>query len=47
MLKLISGTLVGGEKHSDIYIDSDENEDTSSTNDYVNNNDKSQDKTQH
>jgi hypothetical protein len=47
MLKLISGTLVGGVKYSDIYIDSDEDEDTSSTNDYVNNNDKGQDKTQH
>ncbi len=47
MLKLISGTLVGGVKNSDIYIDSDEDEDTSSTNDYVNNNDKDQDKTQH
>ncbi len=43
MLKLISGTLVGGVKYSDMYIDSNEDEDTSSTNDYVNNNDKGQD----
>ncbi len=47
MLKLISGTLVGGVKYSDVCIDSDEDEDTSSTNDYVNNNDKGNDKTQH
>jgi hypothetical protein len=47
MLKLISGTLVGGVKYSDIYIKADEDEDTSSTNDYMNNNDKCQDKTQH
>ncbi len=47
MLKLISGTLVGGVKYSDIYIDSNEDEDTSSTNDYMNNNDKGNDKTQH
>ncbi len=47
MLKLISGTLVGGVKYIDIYIEADEDEDTSSTNDYVNNNDKGQDKTQH
>ncbi len=52
MLKLIGGTLVGGVKYvkySDIYIHSDEDEDTSSTNDYLNNNDKGQDKnkTQH
>ena len=47
MLKLISGTLVGGVKYSDIYIKSDEDEDTSSTDDYVNNNDKGHDKTQH
>jgi hypothetical protein len=47
MLKLISGTLVGGVKYSDICIYSNEDEDTSSTNDYVNNNDKGQDKTQH
>ena len=40
MLKLISGTLGGGVKYSDIYIDSDEDKETSSTNDYVNNNDK-------
>ena len=46
MLKLISGTLVGGVKYSDIYIESDEDEDTSSTDDYVNNNDKGHDKTQ-
>jgi hypothetical protein len=31
MLKLISGTLVGGVKYSDLYIDSNEGEDTSST----------------
>jgi hypothetical protein len=43
-LKLISGTLVGGVKYSDIYINSNEDEDLSSTNDYVNNNDKGQDK---
>ncbi len=49
MLKLICGTLVGGVKYSDIYIDSNEDEETSSTNDYVNNNDKGHDKnkTQH
>jgi hypothetical protein len=47
MLTLISGTLVCGVKYSDIYIDSNEDEDTFSTNDYVNNNDKGQDKTQH
>ncbi len=47
MLKVISGTLVDSEKYSDIYINSDEDEDTSSTNDYVNSNDKGQDKTQH
>ena len=47
MLKLISGTLVGSVKYSDIYIDSDEDKDTSSTNDCVKNNDKGQDKTQH
>jgi hypothetical protein len=40
MLKLIGGTLVGSVKYSDIYIDSDEDDDTSSTNDYVNKNDK-------
>jgi hypothetical protein len=44
MLKLIGGTLVGGEKYSDLYIDSDEDKDTSSTNSYVTNNDKSHDK---
>jgi hypothetical protein len=47
MLKLISGTLVGVVKYSDIYIESDEDEDTSSMDNYVNNNDKSHDKTQH
>ncbi len=49
MLKLIGGTLVGGVKYSDLYIDSDEGEDTSSTNSYVTNNDKGHDKnnTQH
>ncbi len=34
MLELISGTLVGGAKYSDIYINSNEDEDTSSTDDY-------------
>jgi hypothetical protein len=49
MLKLISGTLVGGVKYSDLYIDSDEDKDNSSTNSYVTNNDKGHDKsnTQH
>jgi hypothetical protein len=47
MLKLIIGTLVGGVKYSDIYIESNEDEDTSSKDDYVNNNDKGHDKTQH
>ncbi len=47
MLKLISGTLVGGVKYSDIYIKSNGDEDTSSTDDYVNNNGKGHDKTQH
>jgi hypothetical protein len=49
MLKLICGTLVGSVKYSDIYINSNEDEDTSFTNDYVNNNDKGHDKnkTQH
>jgi hypothetical protein len=47
MLKLISGTLIGGVKYSDIYIKANEDEDTSSTNDYVNNNDMGQDKTIH
>ncbi len=49
MLKLISGTLVGGVKYSDLYIDSDEDKDTSSTNSYDTNNDKGHDKnnTQH
>jgi hypothetical protein len=40
MLKLIAGTLVGGVKYSDLYIDSDEDEDTSSTSSYVNESDK-------
>ena len=40
MLKLISGTLVGGVNYSDLYIDSDEDEDTSSTSSFVNENDK-------
>ncbi len=44
MLKLISGTLVGGVKYSDLYIDFGEDEDTSSTNSYVKNNDKGHDK---
>ena len=35
MLKLIGGTLVGGVKYSDLYIDSNEDEDTSSANSYV------------
>ncbi len=47
MLKLISGTLVGGVKYSDIYIQSNDDEDTSSTDDYMNNNDKGCNKTQH
>ncbi len=46
MLKLISGTLVGGVKYSDIYIESDDDEDTSSMDDYMNNNDKGCNKTQ-
>ncbi len=40
MLKLISGTLVGGVKYNDLYIDSDEDEDTSSTSSFVNERDK-------
>jgi hypothetical protein len=40
MLKLIGEILVGGVKYSDLYIDSDEDEDTSSTNSYVTNNDR-------
>jgi hypothetical protein len=44
MLKLIGGTLVGGVKYSNLCIDSDEDEDTSSTNSYVTNNDKGHDK---
>ncbi len=49
MLKLIGGTLVGGVKYSDLYIDSNEDKDTSPTNSYVTNNDKCHDKnnTQH
>ena len=35
MLKLISGTLVGGVKYSDLYIDSDENEEITSANSLV------------
>jgi hypothetical protein len=44
MLKLISGTLVGGVKYSDLYIDSNEDKDNSSTNSHVTNNDKDQNK---
>jgi hypothetical protein len=44
MLKLVGGTLIGGVKYSDLYIDSDEDKDTSSTNSYVTNNDKGHDK---
>ena len=40
MLKLISGTLVGNVNYSDLYIDSDEDEDTSLTSSFVNKNDK-------
>jgi hypothetical protein len=40
MIKLISGTLVGGVKYSDLYIDSDEDEDTSTTSSFVNERDK-------
>ncbi len=49
MIKLIGGTLVGGVKYSGLYIDSNEDEDTSSTKRYVTNNDKGHDKnnTQH
>jgi hypothetical protein len=49
MLKLIGETLVGGVKYSDLYIDSDEDKDTSSKNSYVTNKDKGHDKsnTQH
>ncbi len=43
MLKLIGGTLVGGVKYSDLYIDSNEDKDTSSANSYVTNNDKGHD----
>ncbi len=45
MLKLICGTLVGGVKYSDIYIGFNEDEETSSINDYVNNNDKAMTRT--
>jgi hypothetical protein len=44
MLKLIGGTMVGGVKYSDQYIDSDEDKDTSSTNSYDTNNDNGHDK---
>jgi hypothetical protein len=44
MLKLIGGTLVGGVKYSDLYIDFDEDKDNFSTNSRVTNNDKDQDK---
>jgi hypothetical protein len=49
MLKLIGGTLVGGVKYSDLYIDSNEDEDTSSTNSCGTNNYKGHDQnnTQH
>ncbi len=40
MLKLIGRTLVGGVKYSDLYIDSNEDEYTSSTSSYVNESDK-------
>ncbi len=40
MLKLISGTLVGGVKFSDLYIVSNEDEDISSTSASVNESDK-------
>ncbi len=39
-LKLIRGTLLGGVKYSDLYIDSDDNEDTSWTSSFVNEKDK-------
>ena len=41
MLKLISGTLVGSVKYSDLYIDSDKNEDISSASSLVNKKDHS------
>ncbi len=44
MLTLIGGTLVGGVNYSDLYIDSNEDKDTSSTNSYVTNNNKRHDK---
>jgi hypothetical protein len=44
LLKLIGGTLVGGVKYSDLYIDPDEDKYLSSTNSYVTNNDKGHDK---
>jgi hypothetical protein len=34
MLKLVGGTLEGSVKYSDLYIESDEEEDTSSTSTY-------------
>ncbi len=40
MLKLMSGSLVGSVKYSDLYIDSDENEYTTSTSSSVNESDK-------
>jgi hypothetical protein len=43
MLKLIRGTLVGSVKYSDLYIDSD-GKDISSTNGYVTSNDTGHDK---
>jgi hypothetical protein len=44
MLKLIGGTLVGGVKYRDLFNDSNEDEDTSSINSHVTNNDKGHDK---
>ncbi len=44
MLKLIGRTLVGGVKYSDLCIESDEDEDTSSTSSYVNESDKDHEK---
>jgi hypothetical protein len=40
MFKMITGTLVGGVNYRDLYIDSDEDEDTSSTSRFVNKSDK-------
>ncbi len=34
MTKLVGGTLVSSVKYSDLYIDSDQDEDTSSTSSY-------------